>query len=322
MVSLKRSAILIFILICQSLIVLAQDNTIVRDFNKDRTFDVFVYGMGWGDIDFWDFVLTDGKSGDKWGYVRSIDFEAPGSFITVGKSRNELPDSWTPYIKVLEDTLIRYKTKPDPSLEWILNTRVLKIKDDPGIPFNRVIKFQRTWYTGTPYIPENYTYRLNDADLENLEDQDPFETYYWEYRSHNHKNIPQDLKEEEIPLTGKEIITTKHALIQNRGNEYAWLFISGVEQTGGPSKLRWPSIGKVERYGDFLLLQQHTMVGEQAIWVCELEKGLWAKFDQDWSEMYVDFKVEGDQVVFRSINGKEDVSLSFQEIRTILDSFD
>ncbi len=284
----------------------AQESTIVRDFNGNGTFDFLVQDMAWLDVDSWDYVLTDGKTGDRWGYVSEIDFAGTAYFIVPGKTRNELSESWEYRIKAMEDSLLDFRTTADPSLEWVLNAQVIESGVESGSLFDRVVKFKRKWYSGTPFIPENYTYQLNKEDLIFLENLSPFETYYWKYRSHNHKVKPEDIGQEDIEIDGDGILKTKHALIEVQGNQYAWVFMSGIAQTGGPSKLRWASMEKVVKHEDLVILQQNVIVGEFEYWIGNIEKGIWARISNENFENRIDFRVDKGKLII--IDGEGEVS--------------
>lgn len=291
---------LLLVIILSAQYAIGQNNTIVKDFNNDKSFDFLVEGMGWLEIDSWDYVLTDSKTGKRWGYASSIGYFGAASFMSTGKTRNELGEGWD-VIKTIEDTLINFRTRPDPSLEWVLNADIVEFKTTSKTIFDRVVRYNKKWYPGEPLIAENYTYQLKHEDLRHMEAIDTFDTYYWRYRSHNHKDDSRTL--DQIDVDGSKFYKTKHALIEFDQGSYAWIFMSGVNQTGGPSKLRWPSIVKVVKQDDMLFLQQSVVVGEYSYWIGDLKNGFWARINNNKMEDWADFKIKGDELIISNRDG-------------------
>jgi hypothetical protein len=267
--------------ICVSEVV-AQE-TIVKDFNKDRSFDFLVSGMEWEGFDSWDYVLTDGRTGEKWGYANSIDYFGLGSFFSIGKIRNELDESWDPYLRKMMDSLL-VLSEPDPSLEWALNSTVIDLDNQDLNLFDHIFIYEKKWFQGTPYVPANYTCQLMNEVAIWVEEPDSLETFFINYRSHNHWERVSEMEKREFEIGKEGILKTKHALIDIRDDKYAWLFISGFGHTGGPSKLRWSSMEELVEYDGLVFLQQKIVVGGTSFWVGDIERGIWARIADAPSE--------------------------------------
>jgi hypothetical protein len=296
---------------------LAQGNTLVRDFNNDKSFDFLVHGMEWQDIN-WDYVLTDGKTGQRWAYVSQLYYTGPESFISVSKTRNELSESWNRVIKTMEDTLILNKRQADPSLLWAINARIIDPDPLNDSLFDRIVSYKKIWYNGIPSIPANYSYRLGEETASLFEDFQPFDTYYWYYRSHNHKEDPGNPEPEEIQIKREGLKKIKHALIEIHDDQYAWVFMSGFVQTGGPTKLRWPSVEKVLQQDGLVFLQQQVVVGEYAFWVGDLQKGIWARIRNENFDDRRDFKAVDENLVLLDGEGEVIMEITLTDIKDIM----
>jgi len=135
--------------------------------------------------------------------------------------------------------------------------------------------------------------------LRHLDAIDSLETYYWHYRSHNHTDNKKTL--EKLDLDGQRFYKSKHGIVAFEEGKYAWVFMSGVEQTGGPAKLRWASIEKVDDFGGLLVLQQAVVVGEYSFWIGDIKKGIWAKL-RNLRESN-DFFIEGNDLIIQNQDG-------------------
>ena len=76
-------------------------------------------------------------------------------------------------------------------------------------------------------------------------------------------------------LKGKDYDThaASHGLAVSRKGSYSWCFIS-ESSTDGPAKLRWRSVTQVERWRQYLILQQSSAPVGNNIWIIDPINGI------------------------------------------------
>ncbi|MFK8103573.1 MAG: hypothetical protein AB8G15_13650 [Saprospiraceae bacterium] len=139
-----------------------------------------------------------------------------------------LPENKVFRTRMEAEVLPPLQSKIDPSLSWL--ERADRKQLSPSIE----------WQPLPIQIPKTYTLRQKNQ--------------YLCYFGHNHLNSKEPLKE--VLRREKDIFfKTKHGVIWQRNNQYTWLFVSDASLTGGPAKLRWASIGKIEIKNNQLILE-------------------------------------------------------------------
>ncbi len=156
-----------------------------------------------------------------------------GSFAEIRQRLNIpasmlLPENEAFRTKMEAEVLPPLQSEMDPSLAWLERAD------------NSKLRSSLQWQPLPIQIPKTYTLRQKNQ--------------YLCYFGHNHQKTTEPLKA--ILRQGEDIIfKTKHGVILQRNNQYAWLFVSDANLTGGPAKLRWASIGKMEIKNNQLILE-------------------------------------------------------------------
>ena len=71
-----------------------------------------------------------------------------------------------------------------------------------------------------------------------------------------------------------EIHSTAHGIYIKKNNQYAWVFHTDAYLTGGPVKLRFPSIGKIYLHNDYIVFHHIPgFMGRNRVFVINILNG-------------------------------------------------
>jgi hypothetical protein len=282
--------ILVFLLLIVSSALHAQGEMkyVIDDFNNDGYQDTMEYhydgGSSYGG--FW-CTLNDGSNDavfkmDSWGCFCDIRF-----FILIPPDLQKEENA--SFLKEFEKILLPEKRKkPDPSLQWINEADNSKtvIEDSLVENFDVIFNVDLKWNQGSREDLTRYYLKTKGDELDRHyftqggkpEWYDKELNQGWLIYSGNLHNGTffrgqgSTIIKNEIQLDS--VSSTAVGISIHKNNEYAWVFVSDFEVTGGPEKLRWPSIGKMELIGDHLIVEHNkTPSGVNSLLVINLKNG-------------------------------------------------
>ncbi len=256
-----------------------------NDYNKDGYTDTLSF-VQYGTYETYieDIVFRDGKHLSSHEFGKSI--YSKGDFLSVITIPDLLTE--TSYQSVLDtvqhllglDRIM--KDESSASLDWLLQAYEFESGLDEDSHY-----FKRKFHVPIHWQKGNYQHAEMEClimDVSNLYLPDNFfpkgktQKAWLIYYGHNHQ-LSNHLAEHTSDTSNKgqwigstskgDIYKTQHGLYIQKKKKWAWLFHSNHSLTGGPGKLRWTSIGKVEIHKDMIMVH-HTapVIGiHQVFWI-------------------------------------------------------
>jgi hypothetical protein len=218
------------------------------------------------------YTITNGKSGEKY------EIESESCFCEIRTKVAIPPTLLKPenlaFKKKMEEILLPRKAEsPDPSLQWILQ----------GLQQRRLLTKQKyfdvfiakgiDWQPLPIQIPENYY----------LERYDDPVAYYLLYDGDKHYlNVKTDTLQERYQDENIKLWATLHGIVLQKQDQYAWIFVTDIELTGAPNKLRWPSIGYIKKVENVLIVNHlRPTTSDDKIYLIDLDTGKCAGIDTE-----------------------------------------
>lgn len=319
----KTALITIFLI---SYYVSGQQN-IIKDINKDGVLDTLNSESRSGSSFGGRYVeITNGKTGEIY------ELNSAGCFCQIKNTILIPPILNKPenilFLDAIKSEMLPFEeNSPDPSLQWIINGSYSNIELNNNAYFNQIIDPQINWTHGELKLPHTYYTLVEGDDLRKLYGSS-FESPEWYnelehnkglliYYAHNHyRNKSGDsIKLVDSNRTYK-IYQTSHGVVVKKKDKYKWLFISDIELTSAPGKLRWESIRKVMLLNKYLIIQQKLQPAENdKLYVINIETGICGRikfklpnsmnFNENGKNAFIVegksiiLNVEGKQVVFK-----------------------
>ncbi|KAA3615611.1 MAG: hypothetical protein D8M58_15555 [Calditrichaeota bacterium] len=181
----------------------------------------------------------------------------------------------------------------DPSLKWILKANQFSRSPKTNKYIDLVIFPKIKWLEGSVKLPNIYYTEMENSG------RDSWLIYY----AHNHyRNSTGDSLVFADSNQTYKVFKTSHSVIIKKKELYGWLFVNDYDLLGGPAKLRWESVNKLQLYGNFLFLQQNlTPDTATRIFIIDIETGVCARIktiaDMD------DFIIEKDKLKIQNETG-------------------
>ena len=250
-----KKIITIFTLLIIGTVVLSSQTIQCSDFNKDGVIDTLKYK--YDNIEYIDGITNQLYSFDL------IDNAEYANFLSFIDIPNELAHNQS-----LLDSLQRFLfrspdiSSPQPGFRWLLSAYENIDNDIDTSNYTKIFRVPIQWYEwppkfpGTEYIFVN-TDSMSIPQLHNTEEKK--DNYGWlTYYGHNHRQfIDNHFLHEFTRINSAQntkLYKSSHGIIYRKNDQFCWLFHSNSDLTGGPSKLRWPSIGRVSIYRNHILL--------------------------------------------------------------------
>lgn len=178
----------------------------------------------------------------------------------------------------MEEILLPRKANtPDPSLQWILQGLKQQRRLSNMKYFDVFITQGIQWQPLPIQIPENYY-------LERYDEQSPVPfAYYLVYGGDKHYlNVKTDTLTEIYQDDNIRLWATSHGIILQKKDQYAWIFVTDIELTGAPDKLRWPSIGYIKKVENILIVNHlRPVMSDDKIYLIDLDTGKCAGIDME-----------------------------------------
>lgn len=252
--------------------------TEVKDFNMDGYADTMItyYAGGSGHGGRYAEVI-DGRTRQHHAFNTSMCFCQFWQSITLPKALC-IPENREFREQMMTRLLPEKKEDPDPSFSWLLSAFDNHVELTHHPYFDQFVYPVSNWNSGEFQMPTTYYLQSSELASDSIEIQ----VYY----GHNHFWNPSG---DSITKVGGDsvyqIFRTSHGVFATRDNEFKWLFISDVETTGAPEKLRWESIGHVTFDGKYLLLRNHMApLLDYSVYLINFETGAIGRMKDSFSE--------------------------------------
>lgn len=264
-----------------------QPHMVIEDFNTDGHPDTLIScyegGSGFGGK----YVMViNGKTNECFELTTYGSFGDFTRYIWLTPSL-EKPENLA-FLKALKAHLLPPKqSTPDGSLLWILQSRVSHTTPKKNKYFDLIIDPKTEWMKSLS-LPSTYYLEISSDSMyhastyfkDDTQNKAPgqgkgFLIYY----AHNHyrHSSGDSLICAESNSTYK-VCYTAHGVLVKKGAQFKWVFISDKNITGAPGKLRCSSIGKIELFDKYLLIQQNIPPKEQPNWfILNIETGRLAR---------------------------------------------
>lgn len=221
-------------------------------------------------------MITNGKTGEKYEIESESCFCEIRNVIKIPPALLE-PENLAFKKKMEEILLPRKADGPDPSLQWILHGLQQQRRLSNLKYFDIVIPEGMQWQPLPIQIPENYY-------LERYDEQTPMPfAYYLVYGGDKHYlNVKTDTLTERYSDENIILWATSHGIILQKKDQYAWIFVTDIELTGAPNKLRWPSIGYIKKVENILIVNHlRPTMSDEKIYLIDLDTGKCAGIDTE-----------------------------------------
>ncbi len=256
-------------------------DTLILDFNEDDFNDTLIISNSYGSMAISkDIQLINGKSQESIELSHSGFFCEIIDFIALPRALDKADNESfkAVFYKILGGRLDKHESM-EPSLEWLLEANIKK-QSIRNKHFSHIYPILIKWHEGPPKLPKSYFIELEPSQLS--------DHYYWDkeyspkcytkgksngllfYYAHNHyRHLESNPKKENhrqpkdslllaVKTEDLTIYKTSHGLIAEKDDKYAWIFITNYPTTGGPSKLRRPSIGDVAIVENYVIFKMKS----------------------------------------------------------------
>ncbi|MCC6279455.1 MAG: hypothetical protein IT262_02565 [Saprospiraceae bacterium] len=249
------------------------------DINSDGVLDSIDVGSSGGSgFGSASGTIINGKTGEKFTIESESCFCAFRTIVEIPPALL-LPENQAFKSKMEAEMLPRKAASPDPSLQWILQGLQQKHDLTGRKYFDIYVNKGIDWQPLPILLPEDYF-------LEILENKPPLPGhYYLTYAGSNHYlNVKTDTLQQRYRDEDIVLWATAHGIVLQKADRYAWVFVTDIELTGGPDKLRWASIGYFKKVGNILIVNHlRPTSSEGKVFVIDLETGKCAGLSTEMS---------------------------------------
>lgn len=294
------------------------ENRIAEDFNNDSFVDSLIcYYSGGSGFGGKYCNLVNGKTKD------TISVNNFGCFCQI-KSIVIIPDKLNQSFKdvLSQHFLPQLKGEPDPSLNWVIGNYFRKSVTENLKYFEKIVHKDITWYRGEPKAPDMYAIEISADTLAKLEQKKEYanERAWLIYYGHNHDTLVKIQYE----FNNIRILITKHGVVLQKADSYAWIFITDFDMTGGPEKLRWKSILNLTPIQNFLIMEQNGFSGPKNIFIIDMNSGKWGKLSNKalrYEDNYLKLHIDSNTITVIDDERNEQIIVNKIEFDHILKEF-
>lgn len=336
----KKILILILLLTCSNQFIVSQSykrDSIIKDLNNDKVTDTLVsfYESG-SNFGGREVSIINGKTNEKFTLSNYGCFCDYKNLIRIsdslGLKKNKL---FLDAIK--KEILPAYKAKqPDATLQWMLSGQLsLKPLKNDSL-FDLIASPKTKWQSHVLEIPKPYYIEISRDTLQKItpeegkvainESSKAFLSYY---TGAHYINTPLDSIKPVTKNKKYKIYKTAHTVFVKKSKKFKWLFISDIDVTGAPGKLRWPSIKQISLIDKYLIIHQAVPPDNvYNIQIVNIETQRLARLKHDpaynnWTDKggLETFKLEDEYLIFSEYGKPELTKLSLKKIFSALDTF-
>ena len=234
-----------------------EKSTKVNDFNGDGVSDTlesyYDSGSGFGGKYA---TLHNGKTDDVY------ELNTYGCFCQIKKvilipAKLKDPENY-PFLEAMSKNILpKKKNLPDASLQWIINSTYSYKRLTDNRFFDLILNPCSNWEKGKLELPSTYyidlkkdfvdIYYADQPEIpEGLSDKE--NKWCLIYYGHNHYQY-KELTDSIILIDSYEkykAYRTAHGVLIKKGNLFKWVFVTDIDLTGAPGKLRWESINNLK----------------------------------------------------------------------------
>lgn len=261
----------------------------IQDFNEDGIADTLRYELFRGYTHFMTF--TDGKSHQGYKFYREDSKASFLGFIAVPEEF--LDDKYQVLLDSLKYRLCRLElaNQFSPSLKWLMDAYASKIEQPKSSYFSHTIQVPLNWKPWPPELPQaSYSFLDSDSLAYPIMYDPDKRSYlpkhnagkgYLLYYGHNQvRSFYLDKSPSKFPhkidsTKAWDIYAFSHGLILRKDTRYSWIFHTDNELTGGPGKLRWPSIDTAFIHKGHLFVHHISPVTQgNRVFIINLKNGM------------------------------------------------
>ena len=315
-----------------------RENKIIEDINQDGYIDTLFYtrDMGSG-FSFRLVSLKNGKTQERL-EIQNEYCHCQIKDVVYFPPALAIPENELFLQKIIETAFSIQEHAPDLSLQWIIQSSASIQKLEAHSLFDLILNPKTVWTSGEWRKPFSYKLKLAPHtfnlirntlyDVPNWFDPEKHLAYLF-YNGHNHfdyMGIPDKSTDSLTFVTANQdfqIFQTKHGIVVKKGTLSKWVFISDLDLTGAPEKLRWESIEKVVLYDHYLFIHQTLPpTALYHVYVANIESGKLGRFKFEFPDhgqaLMRSFELEGD-TIWLNVEG-ERKSFKLKEVFGLLDN--
>ena len=291
-------------------------DTLIEDINQDGFIDTLFYSRDSGSNFSSNFVrLTNGNTLDQFEIVDEYCYCQLKDVVYFPPALN-LPENGAFLQKIIETVFPIAEQQPDPSLQWILSCSASQEKPKDHPIFDLILNPQTAWTEENMPLPYSYKLKLDTEicnsicktlyDVPDWFDPTQHLAYVF-YRGHNHfgpswrQGATIDSFKFVTANKKYQVYQTKHGVLVKQGPKSKWVFITDIDLTNAPGKLRWPSIERVEIQDQYLIIHQTLPpTAIYQVFVVNIESGKCGRFKFEFPDhglaRMTSFELEGDTI--------------------------
>jgi hypothetical protein len=254
--------------------------TYVKDFNGDNIPDSIFIIRGY---EGWIYKVLQIRihsslTGNSY-KIQHTDYRAFHQFCSLVL----LPDEMLkPQNNQLLDSIVKHygfkEKEVTPALDWLMKGYQNYASSSDSL-FSFLIKVNPIFYKDSlPYphlthkiIAKDTTQTLWKRYLDNESSLLNYALLKYYGHNHNRRRVKTRL---DTTNSKYEIHSTAHGIYIKKNNQYAWVFHTDAYLTGGPVKLRFPSIGKIYLHDDYIVFHQVPgFMGLNRVFVIDILNG-------------------------------------------------
>jgi len=291
---LKKSVLVVAMLYSCISIAQFRDKEKVEDFNKDGVTDTLYTSIESGtSVSFKSIKITNGKTTETFEWHKEYAHSALKDIIVLPKALYRAENK--PFLEIMKTEILPNKKDINPSLQWILNGHFNHKKLSENQYYDLIVNPKTKWRAANIELSDFYhievfgdtisklyqkTYNIDMPEKFNMK------SGFLMYSGFNHFGLTaQDSLELAKANEHYQIYPLKHGVIAKMNNHYRWLFISDVDLTGAPQKLRWQSIANIELIDKYVIIKQDLPPGSiYNIFIVNIETGICGRLKYDFSD--------------------------------------
>ncbi len=254
----KNNIVILFCLLSFSLLGQRRGlQHIVEDLNQDNFKDtVTTYYEGGSGFGGKFIEIVNGKTQGKFELNTDGCFCEFYRFVDIPDILLETQNEY--FLKAIQKHLLPKKREAiDPSLYWLMENYKNSFSLKDNIYFTLQSNPKINWSSKLFEFPSTYFTIVEKKDFDHINFEEKTKKAFLVYYGHNHKsNFTKDSTTLIFKNKTYQIYTTAHGVFVKKGKQYKWLFISDVNVTGAPEKLRWASIETIKHWKHYIFIDQ------------------------------------------------------------------
>ena len=273
----------------------------IQDFNEDQIADTLQYELFRGYTDY--LIFSDGQSQKTYKLYLNAYKSDFLSFVPIpqdlldGKHQSLLDSARS---RLCRGIFVKHFPPP---LTWLMAAYSNKKENPANYFFDQTIQVPQRWNSWPPKDPDiiysyltidsSFSPHIYDPQMGNYTSQERAKAGWLIYYGHNqrqpflNRKTPENYFTKIDSTNSYELYKTSHGLLLRKQENYAWIFHSNGSLTGGPEKLRWPSMDTLFIHQNHVFIHHISPITQQnRIFIINLENGMLGrlKLAEDFSD--------------------------------------